>query len=153
MATNYVLIPGTLYAIYVAASSMQPVMKPAGIVRSRELRVLKPKLLMKIGMKVLTGPFAIIIRNAIEKINQNFSSMRSSLTWFSLKWVFRTPELLTRIRETAMYRSRSLKPQARIGSDGMKNKMTNAHRILIEPATIYMYCHGSSPAPLMWPRP
>jgi hypothetical protein len=49
-----------------------------------------------------------------------------------------TPELLTLSLETAMYRSRSLSCFARIGSGGMKKRMTKAQSTVIAPATRYM---------------
>lgn len=72
---------------------------------------------------------------AMIKTSQKRRSRSSSQTCPILKWVFRTPELLTLILATAMYRSRSLKPLARMGSGGMKKRMTKAQRIVIAPAT------------------
>ena len=108
---------------------------------------------MMIGMNDETGPLAIIIRKAMLKINQNLMSYSDSQTWAILKCLLRTPELFSFMRATAMYRSRSLKPLARIGSGGRKKRMTRAHKTVIDPATRYMYCHELRLPPLMCPSP
>lgn len=69
------------------------------------------------------------------KTSQKRRSRSNSQTCAFLKWVFRTPELLILIRATAIYRSRSLNPLARIGSGGMKKRITKAQRIVMAPAT------------------
>jgi len=49
-----VLFPGNLYARYGATNSTVPMIAPAGMVNNRLFSVLNPKLLMMIGMKLLT---------------------------------------------------------------------------------------------------
>jgi len=49
-----VLFPGYLYAKYGATNSTVPMIAPAGITNNRLFNVLKPKLAMIIGIKVLT---------------------------------------------------------------------------------------------------
>lgn len=145
-------------------------MTPAGMTRSNEFSRLNPKPEMMIGRKLETGPLAIIRRNDILNASQNLTSYSDSHSCSSLKCLFRTPELFSLIRATAMYRSRSSKPFARIGSGGKKKRMTNAHRTVIPPAkryltyvsvpierdsmgVSYMYCQLFKLPPLICPRP
>lgn len=100
-------------------------------------------------------------------------SVASSTAWEVLKWVFRTPELFVRIRDTAMKRCLSSKPLALMGSEGRRKKTRIPHlridsvhqfhgksnmmlrrrtRIVMPPAKKYMYFHGES-FPWIWPRP
>jgi len=48
------------------SSSVVPDMKPAGMIRSSDVSWLNPKLLMMIGMKDETGPFAMNMRKAMQ---------------------------------------------------------------------------------------
>lgn len=43
-------------------------------------------------------------------------------------------------------------PRKRIGSGGIKNRITTDHSIVMTPATMYMYLHGERD-PVMCPRP
>ena len=59
MTISQVRMPRNLYAMYGTLSSMVPIITPAGIVKSSELRRLNPNPEMIIGIKLETGPFAI----------------------------------------------------------------------------------------------
>lgn len=105
------------------------------------------------AMKVEMGPLAIMINTAMAKESQKRGSTRTSSACLYLKCVLRTPALLTRNLETAMYRSLSDKFFAWIGSGGMKKSMMNAQTTVKQPATRYMYCQGLSGPLEIWPTP
>ena len=90
------------------------------------------------------GALATSAIKAMKKHNQKWLSSSICTAWPILKWLFRTPELLLLILETAISSSPSVKPWVRRGSDGMEKRITKAESIVMEPSTMDMYRHGSN---------
>ena len=73
-----VRIPGRLEQMNGASHSIVPVTAPNGIINSKAFSVENPKPLMIIGMKDEIGPFAIMVKKAIENASHARGSIRTS---------------------------------------------------------------------------